>query len=333
MKSPFHHLIGSPIWALWTFFALSLAATPTYAEEPARPWEKDVSAEARAAADRLFNEGLDRHDELLLAQAAARYREALGHWNHPSIRLNLARVLDKMGQYLEAYQELEKALQWGMEAFDEDRRPAIEDLRTRLLDKHLAAIEVRCDEPGAKVLFDGKPWFVGPGVERRVTLPGEHVVTARKERFFPVVKTVPLVTGKTGAVTIVLDEDGFYYQRPWASWKPWAVVGAGVVAGVIGGGLFWRADGEFAGVNSKSRCPEDDVCPPTSWNGYGRAETLNGAAVTSFVAGGAAITAGLVWAFLNQPRAHRTRPENEPTFNLTPLISRDATGLSLRWSF
>jgi hypothetical protein len=58
-----------------------------------RPWVKGVSAADQSAAIELFHEGNGLLKESLFVQAAAKYREALHHWDHPGIHYNLALAL------------------------------------------------------------------------------------------------------------------------------------------------------------------------------------------------------------------------------------------------
>src|SRR3954454_2214857 len=75
-----------------------------------RPWVLGVSAVEQKAALNLFREGNALLKESLFVQAAAKYREALRHWNHPGIHYNLALALLNLDQPVEVYKQLETAL-------------------------------------------------------------------------------------------------------------------------------------------------------------------------------------------------------------------------------
>src|SRR5437879_5618527 len=68
-----------------------------------RPWVRGVPAAEQKVALDLFREGNTLLKESLFVQAAAKYREALRHWNHPGIHYNLALALLNLDQPVEVY--------------------------------------------------------------------------------------------------------------------------------------------------------------------------------------------------------------------------------------
>src|SRR5947209_7866588 len=86
-----------------------------------RPWSRGVAAVEQKAALELFREGNALLKESLFVQAAAKYREALAHWNHPGIHYNLALALLNLDQPVEVYRQLEAALIYGPAPLDADK--------------------------------------------------------------------------------------------------------------------------------------------------------------------------------------------------------------------
>lgn len=87
----------------------------------ARPWARGVSEAAQQAALARFTEG----NTLLLAgkmaDAAARYRDALTHWDHPAIAFNLAVALIDLDAPVEQQRALVKALRFGVAPLDPEK--------------------------------------------------------------------------------------------------------------------------------------------------------------------------------------------------------------------
>src|SRR5689334_5613789 len=77
------------------------------------PWYRQVPADVRQRAQELFAQAIDKHQQLLRGDALALYEQALALWDNPDIQWNLVLVLEDLGQYLRAYQQLASALRWG----------------------------------------------------------------------------------------------------------------------------------------------------------------------------------------------------------------------------
>ncbi|AUX22471.1 uncharacterized protein SOCEGT47_029740 [Sorangium cellulosum] len=223
---------------------------------PPPPWHQGVSEERKQRAQALFTEARELHRGMMLAEARTKYEEALAAWEHPELRLYLGRVLKSIGLPLLAYENLRLSLRWGPGSLDPERELEARAALRALVTQDLAAIEIRCDEPGAAVRIDGKPWFVGPGTARRMVTPGEHVVMARKDGYFTVVEPLLVLAGKEASGQLALSVDTLIVQRRWPAWIPWATLGAGAALGLVGGGLMWHARAEHGGTNDEygDRC-------------------------------------------------------------------------------
>ncbi|WP_437840446.1 hypothetical protein [Sorangium sp. So ce1153] len=317
--------LSAALVALWISRAVPALAQ---AGEALPPWHRGVSEERKQRARALFHEGRELHQQLMLGDARARYEEALRSWEHPELRFNLARALWRMGQPLSAYENLRLSLRWGPGALAAEGEKQALDLMRRLEEQELSAVEIRCDEPGASVQLDGKPWFVGPGHERRTVLPGEHVIVARKKGYFPVVKSAPALAGRRVSGTLKLSVDGIVTERRWAAgWAPWAVVGSGAAVVALGGALQWRV-GELRD-ELQQQCGVS--CAPASAQDAGAWEGR--VAAGAFVAGGVTVATGLVLVWLNRPRAYRSEDRGGLELQLSPLVSRERGALSARLSF
>ncbi|WP_437941067.1 tetratricopeptide repeat protein [Sorangium sp. So ce341] len=301
---------------------------------PVRPWHQGVSEERKHKAEQLFQEGRELHRSLMLGDAREKYEEALRYWEHPELRLYLGRVLMRIGLPLLAYENLEQALQWGAGSLSPPAEAEARAAMRELMQQELAVIQIRCDEPGAKVHLDGNPWFACPGVERRLVTPGEHVVTGNKAGFYLVVKPVVVLAGKRASGTIRLSEDATVTERRWqAAWAPWAVVGAGAALGLLGGGLVWRANVLHDDAQRQLQRDCGPSCPTNDGGAYDQSLLENRVAIGSFIAGGAALIAGGVLVYMNTPRTYRTEDRGEIKVELAPAVSASAAGLSTRISF
>jgi hypothetical protein len=313
----------------------SMLPGPARADTPPAPWHHGVSDERKQRARALFTEGGELLEQLLLREAMARYEAALSYWEHPQIRLYLARVQQKLGRPLDAYENLRLAGQWGPGALAPEDAEDARQMTRALLETELAAIVVDCDEPGVEVALDGKPWFVGPGVERTLIRPGEHVVRAEKRGHVPVLERVTVGAGTQASLALALREDARPSRRRWAAWTPWVVVAGGIAAGVAGIGLRSESSIHFERVEQEfhERCGGAARCPASRSSLHDRARWESRLALGAFAAGGALAASGLVMAWLNRPRAYHGTPGDGAELEILPMILDGTAGVSARFSF
>ncbi|WP_437931558.1 PEGA domain-containing protein [Sorangium sp. So ce291] len=262
---------------------------------------------------------------MMLAEARAKYEEALAAWEHPELRLYLGRVLKSMGLPLPAHDNLRLSLRWGPGSLDPEIEQEARAAMRALVEQELAVIQVRSDEPGATVLLDGNLWFLGPGAERRTVMPGEHIVTARKNGYFTIVKPITVLTGKEASIQVDLRVDAAVTRQRWPAWVPWTTLGAGVILGVAGGGLMWHAR-----ANEPSCAP---WCTAEFADEHDRRLLENGLGIGALVAGGAMVTTGTVLLFMNRPVSYRTEDRGGVKLEIQPAASLDAASLSARVVF
>ncbi|WP_437737605.1 hypothetical protein [Sorangium sp. So ce1335] len=263
-----------------------------------------------------------------LAEARAKYEEALAIWEHPKLRLYLGRVLKSIGLPLLAHESLRLALRWGPGSLKPEEEQEARAALRAIEAQEIALVEVRCGEPGAAVLLDGTPWFVGPGAERRWVLPGEHVVTARKDGYFTVVKPILVVAGKEASAEVALSADAVVTERRWPAWIPWATLGAGAALGAVGGGLLWHAGAAHGDADRRFQSACDPSCAPSTRGEYDGSVLENRAAVGALLAGGATVITGTVLLFMNRPQSYRTEDRGGVKVELRPAASFDAASLS-----
>lgn len=245
----------------------------------------------------------------MLAEARAKYEEALAAWEHPELRIYLARVLKSTGLPLLAYENLRLALRWGPGVLAPDKEQEARETMRALMEHDLAAIQIRCDEPDAAVLLDEKLWFIGPGIQRRMVTPGEHVVTVRKDGYATITRPILVVAGKEASGQFARRVDTVITPPRWPAWIPWATLGTGAALGVAGGGLLWSgaADGGDQGSSNL--------------------------AIGALVAGGTAVVTGTLLLVMNRPQAYRVYDRGEVKVELRPIGPLGAMGLSTRFVF
>ena len=279
----------------------------TFASAEPKPWAAGVSQDEQTLAFALFDQGNTEFLELRYAQALAKYREAIKHWDHPAIRFNIAVCLINLEQPLEAFDNLERALKYGAAPLGEDVRGQALTYRKLLLSQ-LAHVKLSCKEPGASVALDGKQLFIAPGSAELDVLPGEHLVVAIKPGFQTASEKIDLRPGKELSldVRLVGFRSATVTTRRWAQWKPWVVLGAGAV--VAGGGavMFGFAQSNMSDYDSTvvSECPCTAAqSRELDLQGYlNRARAQEVVAYSLFAVGGSVLAVGIVGVILNLPR-------------------------------
>ena len=329
-------LAASGLAALAIVMALP-AAQADVARTGGEPWYEQSTDSARQRARALFEQGLDKHHDFLRGDALELYEQALALWDNPDIRWNLALVLEDLGQYLRAHEQLEAMLRWGAALGAQRLRDVLDRMR-ELETRRLARIEASSDEPGADITLDGQAWFRGAGHQSALVKPGEHYVAARKAGAFPVTRSVSVTAGQAARVALPMDADRLIETRRWSAWKPWVVISAGVVATAVGAGLERQAIGlrstAARSVANLDLCDSPKGCTPmASPADYDRAVTNNRIAIGAFVAGGTALAVGLTMAWINQLQVHRTEARAPGPIEITPILSTDRAGVSVRLRF
>jgi tetratricopeptide (TPR) repeat protein len=327
--SRFTRVIAAHALPLLMLMLASPAAHAQVARTGTEPWYEASTAEAQERAKALFAKAIEKHQQLLREDATELYEQALAHWDNPDIRWNLALVLEDLGRYLRAHQQLDRVLRWG-EALGIERLRQVQARMLALETQRLARIDAESSESGADIKLDGQLWFRGADRRSAPVLPGTHSIAAVKAGYFSVTRSVYVTAGQEAHVALPMDADHLIETRRWATWKPWAVVAAGAVVAAAGSALEVQA---FAQRTTAATALEDRchtlICEPSPSPAlYDRAMTKHAFAIGAFAAGGAALAFGVVLAWLNQPRRQHTEARPPPRIELTPILAPQQAEIS-----
>lgn len=300
--------------ALVALAALAVPAVAQPAEPPVAdddtPWGKGVSAEARATAQALLEDGNALFIQNLFREALAKYEAALAAWDHPAIRFNMVRALVNLDRPLEAEDNLTRALAYGATPLGPE---VFADASTyqRLLAQQLATLVVTCSQAGVTVAVDGIAAITCPGEHRARVRAGAHTVSAEGEGLLAVNRRETLVAGDNPAIALRLTPlaDVTVTRTRWATWKPWAITGGGVAVAGVGAALLLSARGlrddyqaALARECGELAC-EPDALPVGTADLLDRAQLRNALGIGAVAVGGAAVVAGVVMVILNRPYA------------------------------
>lgn len=300
-----------------------------------RPWARGVPAARQDQARKVFAEANRSMRDGLFAQAAARYKETLAIWDHPGAYYNLGLAQLSLDQPIEAYESFGKALRFGPSPLMGQEKHDQAQRYRDVLAKQLARIEVVCEEEGAAVTLDGQLLFTAPGHHERMVRPGEHQLVASAPGRIPATEQIVLSPGEQGRYTLAPALPGAVdTERRWATWKPWAVVGAGAVAMVGAGYLDRRSSQAFDHFDDdfdtlcNEGCPETEV-PTAFQDTLARAVFEQRLAQASYAVGGAVLATGAVLLYLNRERLtiRRGREQAARAPMVTPVLEPGHAGV------
>lgn len=278
-----------------------------------RPWAVGVTPENQQKALRLFREGNTLLKDSVFGQAAVKYREALGFWDHPAIHYNMVLALLNMDRPTEVLQHLEKAMAYGPDPIDPEKFEQAKSYKA-LTQAQLTHLIVRCEEEGAVVSMDGQELFTAPGQFDGYVRPGPHSIVAKKEGFMNNEVSPALIAGGKAEydMVLILAADAVEYRRRWAVWKPWTVFGAGIVVAGVGAALH---------ISGRNAISDYDKEVEAAGNAGVDADDIKGKkdsglrnqkiGVAMYGVGGAAIAAGATLLVMN-----RSKPYNPVTGEL-----------------
>lgn len=313
-----------------------VTGAPSTAGGNGNPWDQGVPIETREAAREVFLEGNRLFKIPLFAQAIEKYTEALSRWKHPAFYFNLALAQLNLGQDLEARNSLEQAMKYGAEPLGADEfQEAKKQLRE--VEHRLGRIRVSCPTPGAEITLDGVTLFIGPGSQETWVKAQVHEVTAKRSQYVTQVKHVTVAPGAKETLDLPLRK--LFEDRPWAPWMPWAVVGSGAAVAAAGGVLHALSARDFHAYDSgfvkllcaPMGCTEQaiDEADPDLSPKLSRARLEQKIAVGGYIAGGAAIAAGVVLLYLNRPHLAEQEGENPRATGaaMVPVVSAEMLGV------
>ena len=329
-------LIGALVALLLAVAAAPASAQDLSGEAGERPWAKGVSPQDQERATELFKRGNDLLKDSIFVQAAATYREALKHWDHPAIHYNLVLALLNLDQPLEVYEHLEAALRFGPAPLDADKYEQAKGYKI-LVEKQLVKVVIKCEEPGALVKLDGQPLFTAPGEHQGWVRAGAHTIIASKEGFIPHEVSQPLPAGETVEILLEVKPGATVeYRRRWNNWIPWSVVGAGVLVAAGGAGLHVTGMAAVETYDQEIESCGGCVPSPDVADLRDSGARLQGIAVGAYAVGGAALVTGAVLLYMNRLQpvtpgvVEKTAEEDAgETVHLAPMLGGDrGVGLS-----
>ena len=222
--------------APWALVVAMAWAAPARAEDP---WKVGVSERQRRDAQVLLEQGNALFFEKKYPEALKKYEEAVATWNHPAIRFNIVRCLIRLERLTEAYDNLEKALEYGAAPLEEAVYSEALNYQ-KLLEKQIGHLDVSCTQAGARVSLDGQTLIAScPGKASQRVKPGTHQIVAVQEGYLTKTIDAKVVGGEHDSVDVKLVPlaGAARITRRWAVWKPWVVFGGGLALVGVGAGL------------------------------------------------------------------------------------------------
>lgn len=314
----------------------AMAMRPSVARgDEARPWDRGVAQEQKVEARRLFEKGNSKFSEKSYTEALKLYGRAVRLWDHPAIRFNIAECLMHLDQPLEAHAAILAAMRYGEAGLG---RPMLERAQAsrKQLEQRLGRLLVACEEPGAVVSLNGKMLFTSPGRTSRLLVPGQHQIVATKKGHITQTEQALVLPEKTIRLELRLPRlvtVPVQYERRWKRWKPWAVIGGGVVVGLAGVALQARAQTHYDAFDQELReaCPdgcEPSELPDSADRLRSKAKQERVAGIAAYSVGGAVGVAGALLVLLNQPREVRTERRQ-----LGFEVTAEGASMVLGWTF
>jgi hypothetical protein len=298
------------------------------------------TAMQRYQARKLAGEALDLYKAGDYEAALAKLREADGLVPAPTLRLHVARCLDRLNQMQKAAEAYREVIAFALNALaprvhHDARRDAVAEL-AKLLEEMptLTVVVTKAAGAAVEVQLDGKPFEPAMLGEKQPMDPGAYSFEARAgERV--VRKRVTLERGEHQKLdlelppppvipVLPLDEGGGTAMRI-GGWVAVGVGGAGLLLGTIAGGVVLsREKGLLA------RCP-DHKCPPEAHDDARSFDSLRAASTAGFVIAGVGAAVGTTLLLLAPPGA-RTEPEpsdepDEDEVAMLPYVTFGGLGL------
>lgn len=307
--------------------ASAAAQQPTSHLKGDRPWALHVSGDDQRSAAQLFEEGNTFLNDSLFSDAERKYSDALTHWKHPAIHYNMALALPPTLRPTEVFEHLLASTAHGEAPLGPERFHYARSLTERMK-KEYAWVEIDCDCEASATLASGR-WLVRKSSGRFEGLvpPGTHTLIATPKGHPVTEITLTLTAGQQAHFRL---DTG----RPWAVWKPWAIVAAGAAATVGGQLLNWKARSHLRafdeGIQSCGGC----IPKPNFAHHRSRGLTLQRLSVGGYAVGGAAFLTGLVLAYSNQVQSRITpMSQSESRLVIAPMLSGEDDGLLAMFRF
>ena len=325
---------------LWLLGASTFAHAQLDPSGPDDPCGASVTPARKEHALALKRQAFALHSKARFADAAPLYQRALKAWDHPEIRLALARVLFFEARLLEAHEHVSQALRCPQALDNDDERASARALLRRL-ESQLARIEVHSPDTNTEILFNGAPWFrgddgLGP---HKIVYPGQYEITAQRPGYITVRKPLTLASGERATLNpqLVSRRDATTHTRRWARWMPWLVTGTSVALLATSGGLQLLAQADFVDFDARWADTCEQGCLQSEQQDIiavlNRAENELLAARITVVAGSLGLLTGGVLLLLNRPKAHIDESAGSAPVRIEPMVAPGTAGLSARMRF
>ncbi len=288
---------------------------------PPKPWAVGVPQDVQDKATALYEEGNTLFAQQAHAPALEKYKQALALWDHPLIRFNMAVTEIRLERILEAADDLEKSLRFGDEPFKQKSDTLYQQALDyqALVKGRVGYVEASCDQAGAHVFFDGKPWFDAPGKKKMRVLAGEHAITAEKDKFLTRSQKIVVTGGATASqdIKLVPLDTAVVLKYRYRRWIPWTVTGLGVALAAGGVGVWFLGKSEMNQFQADYTVQCANGCEPgltdpahrSLANERDSAELKGKIGIGMAGAGGAVMATGIVLAIMN--RGERVLPNLE----------------------
>lgn len=283
---------------------------PAAAPSEPSPWAQGVPQDVQDKASALYEEGNALFAQQAHAPALEKYRAAIALWDHPLIRFNMAVTEIRLERILDAADNLEKALAYGDKPFKPELYQQALDYQA-LVKNQVGYVEVHCDQAGARLLLDGKPWFDCPGTQTVRVLAGEHAIVGEKQGYLTASTKLVVKGGETAKhdVTLVPLESAVVLKYPYRRWIPWTMTGVGLAVGLGGVGTWLLGKNQMDDFEAEFSRQCQNGCEPglTAPEHRSLAAQRDGAelkgqiGIAMIAVGGAAAVTGVVLAILNRP--------------------------------
>lgn len=324
------NLRGAPLLAL-----LMLCALPAWAQKPVPSlghepvWEKNVPRARQEAAVAPFEEGNRLLKESLFKEAEKKYREALHLWEHPATYYNLALVLQNLDRPSEVYEYMVASIVHGAAPLGEERFKHAQKYIERMEHEN-ARVKLAC-ESDTSVTLKSEWQHLPVSCTRfeRLLRPGAYLLSTTYDGYQVPDMPITLAAGQQMDSRLEVQS-----QRRWAAWKPWAVVGAGVVLAAGGRMIHLQARNELRAFDAQINDLGGWMPPSGLEDTRPHAKNLQRVAIGSYALGGAAVITGLSLVYANRLQPRLTLiPLRGSTWTVTPVVGSGETGVQASLPF
>jgi hypothetical protein len=286
-----------------------------------KPWSEGVSKDVQDKATALYDEGNQLFGQQAHAPAVEKYKAALALWDHPLIRFNLAVSEIRLERILEAADDLERSLRYGDKPFKPELYQDALNYQS-LVKGRVGTIEASCDQAGARLRLDGKPWLSCPGTKKERVLVGEHAIVGEKQGFLTKSDKIVVEGGETETrkVTLVSADSAVILKYRYRRWIPWTTAGMGFGVALAGVGTWFLGKNQMDQFNADYKVQCSNGCEPGLTDPSHRslasqrdsAEFKGALGIGMMAVGGGVLATGIVLVVLNRPTREMPSVEVAP---------------------